>query len=204
METFYFGKLKHLLPSAPKEESAAEHIKNQLRSCNLGLRDTDSDPVRTNQGFAGFGTDCFEISKNLFELLSPACGMSEEEKTAYFQRILSKLKNGKRLTAEEMRFLQAEYPECYPQAARVQAMRDGLESRLKCCRSKEEAQTMFGDAMDSISDDDPMKEFLTAAYQDVMKEFQKSDAYKDLPNTNEEADAQKPKKFKRYETEKEA
>lgn len=184
MQTLFLGNIKNLFQPAQKEESAVEHLMSNLGSSNIGFYKS-SGLSGTTKGTPAL--DAFEITQNISELLSPACGMTEDEKTAYFQRILAKLKSGKKLTAEEMRFLQAEYPEYYPQAARVQAMRNGLETRLKCCRSKEAAQTMFADAMDSVSDNDPMKEYLVAAYQAVMDEFQKSDEYKELPDTEEEA-----------------
>ena len=100
---------------------------------------------------------------------------------------MAKLKSGKRLTAEEMRFLQAENPQLYQQAARVQSMRDSLEARLSSCSSKEEAQQTYADALTHIGRDDPMKEYIVAAYDDAMKDFQKSDAYRSLPETEEDA-----------------
>ena len=193
MKTFFFGKISNLVQNKTHSENTVNHVLQNLSHSNIGLQSSNkvSADTSTLSGLVSF--DSFQITKNISELLSPACGMSEDEKNAYFQRILAKLRSGKKLTAEEMRFLQAEHPEFYPQAARVQAMRDGLETRLKCCRSKEAAQTMFANAMDSVSDEDPMKEYLVAAYEDVMKEFKESDAYKELPDTEEEAQKQKKK-----------
>lgn len=113
--------------------------------------------------------------------------MTEEEKESYYNKILGKIKSGKKLTPEEMRFLQAEYPELYQQAARVQAMRDGFEARLKTASSKQKAQEIFANSLSHISDEDPMKEYIIAAYQDAMKNFEKSEDYKELPETEEEA-----------------
>ena len=102
-------------------------------------------------------------------------------------KIIAKLKSGKKLTSEEMRFLQAEDPQLYQQAARVQAMRGSLESGLAHSTSKEEAQSVYLDTLTHISEDDPMKEYIIAAYDDAMKEFQKSDQYQSLPETKEDA-----------------
>lgn len=190
MQTLFLGNIENLFQTASKGESITEHLRNRLGNSNWGASKTTATSSFANHTSVTSALDCFQITQNISELLSPACGMTEEEKTAYFQRILSKLRSGKKLTAEEMRFLQAEHPEFYPQAARIQAMRDGLETRLKCCRSKEAAQTMFAEAIDSVSDEDPMKEYLVAAYQAVMDDFQKSDAYKELPDTEEEAQYQ--------------
>lgn len=65
-------------------------------------------------------------------------------------------------------------------------MRDSLESRLKQSSSKEEAAEIYTDAMSSVSKDDPMKEFIIAAYDDVYKEFQKSGEYQSLPEQKED------------------
>ena len=193
MKTFFFGKISNFVQNKNHSEGAVNHVLQNLSHSNVGLQPSGKESYDNTALSSLSALDSFQITKNISELLSPACGMTEDEKNAYFQRILAKLRSGKKLTAEEMRFLQAEHPEFYPQAARVQAMRDGLETRLKCCRSKEAAQTMFANAMDSVSDEDPMKEYLVAAYEDVMKEFKESDAYKELPDTEEEAQKQKKK-----------
>ena len=86
-----------------------------------------------------------------------------------------------KLTEEEMRFLQAVDPQLYMQAARIQAMRDSLEQQLEHCKSKEEAAKVFSDTMSMVSDKDPMKEYIVAAYQDAYNEFQKSGKYQHLP-----------------------
>ena len=80
-----------------------------------------------------------------------------------------------------MRFLQAVDPQLYMQAARIQAMRDSLEQQLEHCKSKEEAAKVFSDTMSMVSDKDPMKEYIVAAYQDAYNEFQKSRKYQHLP-----------------------
>ena len=117
--------------------------------------------------------------------------MTEEEKQAYLARIRAKLERGEKLTAEEMRFLQAEDPVLYQQAARVMAMREALENQLKQCTSKEQAQNVYSAAVYSVSKDDPMKTCIIAAYNNVMKEYMESDEYKSLPDTEKEAKEKK-------------
>lgn len=126
--------------------------------------------------------------KSISELLSPACGMTEEEKQAYLAKIQAKLKSGKKLTGEEMRFLQAENPVLYQQAARVQSMRESLELRLKHSTSQQNATTIYSDALSMIPEGDPMKEYIIAAYDDAMKEFKKTDEYQSLPHTDKDAE----------------
>lgn len=183
MQTLYLAGLKQALHPGRDKKTATERIMNNLGKSNLGLHRKE----------AASALDSFSITQNISELLSPACGMTEEEKSSYLAKIMAKLKSGKKLTAEEMRFLQAEEPQLYQQAARVQTMRDSLEARLSSCSSKEEAQSIYADALGHVSDDDPMKEYIAAAYDDAMKEFQKSDDYQSLPATEKDAAEEKEK-----------
>ncbi|WP_075721319.1 hypothetical protein [Roseburia sp. 499] len=133
-------------------------------------------------------TDRFDIESVLMEYLDPTAGMSEDEKKAYEERIMQKLRAGKKLTAEEMNYLRAKNPQLYAQAARVQAMRENLENQLKNCRSKEEVEKVYGNAISMVAKDDPMKEAIVAAYDDVMKEFKKTEQYQALPEKEEDAE----------------
>ena len=172
MLAFYLNGLSRILHPERNNQTAAERILGNLSRSNLGTQHSE-----TTKSSA---IDSFSVTQNISDLLSPACGMTEEEKSSYMAKIMAKLKSGKRLTAEEMRFLQAENPQLYQQAARVQSMRDSLEA-------KEQAQQTYADALTHIGSDDPMKEYIVAAYDDAMKDFQKSDAYRSLPETEEDA-----------------
>lgn len=178
MQTLHFEGLRDILHSNKATKTATTHIIDNLGKSGIGLY--------TNAGSAG-AYDSFSITENISELLSPACGMTEEEKEAYLSKIMAKLKSGKKLTAEEMRFLQAENPVLYQQAARVQAMRDSLETRLAHATSKENAVSIYSDAVSHIGGNDPMKEYIVAAYDDAMKEFRKTDTYQQLPQTEKDA-----------------
>lgn len=130
--------------------------------------------------------DAFQIQSELMEYLDPTAGLSQEEKKAYEENIIRKLRSGKKLTSEEMSYLRAKNPQLYLQAARVQAMRESLKSQLENCRSKEEAAKVYGNFTSMISKDDPMKEALVAAYDDAWKEFKKTDQYQALPAKEED------------------
>ena len=188
MTSIFFGGIKNLLHHNRGSENTVQRITQNLGKSNLGVHKatTLSHPAVTGSP-ASFGKtsdmDSFDIAEHITALLSPACGMTAEEKASYFNEIMSKLKSGKKLSAEDMRFLQAEHPELYQQAARVQAMRDGLETRLKTATSKQKAQEIYADSLSHVSDDDPMKEYVVAAYHDAIKNFEKSDEYKELPET---------------------
>lgn len=135
---------------------------------------------------AGQKIDEFSIQAELMEYLDPTAGLSDEQKKAYEERIMQKLKSGKKLSAEEMNYLRAKNPQLYAQAARVQAMRENLENQLKNCRSKEEVENVYGMAMSMVGEDDPMREAIVAAYDDVTKEFKKTEKYQSLPEKEEE------------------
>ena len=191
MTSIFLGGIKNLLHGNKTSENTVQRITQNLGKSNLGAH--RSNIVAGTQATAS-GKDSFDIAQHISDLLSPACGMTEEEKESYFNKIMSKLKTGQKLSAEEMRFLQAEHPEMYQQAARVQAMRDGMETRLKTATSKQNAQEIFADSLSHVADDDPMKEYIVAAYQDAMKNFEKSDEYKELPETEEDAKREEYKK----------
>lgn len=180
MQTIFFGGIKNLLHSDNKSENSAERIMRNLSKSNYGMNKAR--------------LDSFDVTQNISDLLSPACGMTEEEKESYYNKIMGKLKSGQKLSPEEMRFLQAEYPEMYQQVARVQAMRDGFEVRLKTATSKQKAQEIFADSLSHVSDDDPMKEYIVASYQDAMKNFEKTNEYKELPETEEDVKREEYKK----------
>lgn len=143
-----------------RDSLAASHSRSELKASAIPGKTPGSSPK----------LDSFQVSRQISELLSPACGMSEEEKKDYLSKIMAKLKSGKKLTPEEMRFLQSENPVLYQQAARVQAMRESLESRMAHADSREEAAEIYADAIAHLSKDDPMREYLVAAYDDVLKE----------------------------------
>lgn len=183
MTTFDLSKLGQALRQNKNHCATTERIMKNLSTSNWGKCKTSG----TQNSVSGSKLDTFQITKNISELLSPACGMTDEEKKSYLAKIIAKLKSGKKLTPEEMRFLQAEDPVLYQQAARVQSMRESLETRLAHATSKENATSIYTDALSHISDNDPMKEYLVAAYDDAMKEFKQSSDYQKLPETEKEA-----------------
>lgn len=178
MQTLHLEGLRDILHTNKADKTATARVLDNLGKSNIGLYKN----TKTADTY-----DSFSITENISELLSPACGMTDEEKEAYLTKILAKLKSGKKLTAEEMRFLQAENPVLYQQAARVQTMRESLETRLAHAVSKEDAVSIYSDAVSHIGENDPMKEYIVAAYDDAMKEFQKTDTYQQLPQTEKDA-----------------
>ena len=77
--------------------------------------------------------------------------LSDEEKAKKEAGILNKLKFGKKLTPEELRYLQKVNPIMYAQAMRVQAMAKAVEEQVKHARSKEEANQIVSNYRNYIT-----------------------------------------------------
>lgn len=114
-------------------------------------------------------------------------GLSPRTKKDYERKIYSKIQSGKKLTPDEMSYLARTNPAMYQKALRAQFFRRALESKLKSCRSKEEAQDIFAIAIGSIDENDPDRDIIIAALNDAYSEFKKSKEYKTLPETKKGA-----------------
>lgn len=123
---------------------------------------------------------------------SRSSGQSADDKNnEMFSRIMAKLKSGKKLSAKELDFLRRTDPVLYAHAMRVQRMAESLKEQLSHAKSKQEANDMITSAMSSVSDKDPDKEYLLAAYTEISKDFHKSPSYQRLPATPEDAKKKK-------------
>ena len=156
MTQFNLSGLKKILNPSSGKRNVVDQITDRLSKSSIGLSSGDDT---LNAGSVS-GMDAFDLTQNISELLSPACGMTEEEKQA--------------------------------ELARIQAMRDSLEQQLEHCKSKEEAAKVFSDTMSMVSDKDPMKEYIVAAYQDAYNEFQKSGKYQHLPQKSSDDNKSDP------------
>lgn len=134
------------------------------------------------------------ITEKIKDMLDPTSGMTDAQKSSYDRKVMNKVYSGKKLSAEEMRYIKIHYPALYPYVERVQIQRQALEERIKHCHSKEEVQDVYSEAMFHISDDDPAKQMLYAAYDDVLMEFKKTSDYQELPETKEDAEKKKQTK----------
>lgn len=159
--------------------------KEAAGKCKTPLDKLTGAVNKTTEGEAS-AKDSFDIESIMMGYLDPTAGLSEEEKAAYEERIMQKLRSGKKLSAEEMNYLRMKNPQMYAQAARVQTMRENLENQLENCKSKEEVEKVYGMSVSMVSKDDPMREAIVAAYDDVMKEFKETDKYRALPQKEEE------------------
>ena len=120
------------------------------------------------------------------DYLDPTAGMTDEQKERFVKKLYAKIQSGKKLTPDEMQYLRQNDPVTYMKAARVQAQREAFETQLNNCKSKEEAQDLYLDKVSRISEDDPARQELRAAYDDAFDEYKKSGDYKSLPDTEKE------------------
>lgn len=126
------------------------------------------------------------------QLVDPSYGMSEEEKSGYEQKIMQKLKMGKKLDAEELEYLRLHCPEMYRSAIRVETERKALQSRLKSCRSKEEVRQVISAQVEVLEamNGDPDQEYMAAMVKNEVDEFRKSASYARLPERREDGKKQ--------------
>ncbi len=68
--------------------------------------------------------------------------LRENTKPADVQAIYSKLQAGKRLNAEEMRYLEQNDPVAYQKAKEIEAEREQYERELKNCKTKEDVERL--------------------------------------------------------------
>ncbi len=138
--------------------------------------------------------DLKAIGKSIIKLFEEAGDNTEEKKKKMLEKIRHKLESGKKLTAEEMQFLQKNYPELYVKAKKIEIKRKTVEERLKHCKSKEEVQEVMDQEIGIISDKDPDKVYLIKAVEEAVKEFKNTSDYKKLPEKKEDKNEDKKEK----------
>ena len=72
---------------------------------------------------------------------------------------------------------------------------EALEAQLKKCKTKEEVTAVIGNAFSHLNEKDPDVEYITAAKQDAIAEYQKSDTYEKLPSKAEKEKKEKEEKW---------
>ena len=73
------------------------------------------------------------ITEKIKDMLDPTSGMTDAQKSSYDRKVMNKVYSGKKLSAEEMRYIKIHYPALYPYVERVQIQRQALEERIKHC-----------------------------------------------------------------------
>lgn len=135
------------------------------------------------------------LKKALDGLMDPVYGMSDEEKAAYRNRVMAKLKDGKDLTAEEMNYLKLHDPDMYRTAMRVKNKKELLKEQLKRCRTKAQVNMLIGQVISAVSKEDPDRQYLVAGLRYIAEKFKKSSRYARLPETEEEITKKKKKEL---------
>lgn len=124
-------------------------------------------------------------------LLDPAENMDKEKCKEYEQKIMAKLRSGKRLTSQELSYLRLHNPDLYEIAMRVEQARQAFRNRLKSCKSKEEVQQVISGQMEVIRTmrdaGDPATEYMAAMVDHEVQTLRESSAYARLPERTEDA-----------------
>ncbi|MBE5915905.1 MAG: hypothetical protein E7273_03590 [Pseudobutyrivibrio ruminis] len=140
--------------------------------------------------FSDVKTNGKSISKNLTDVVrklqEESSPSEKQDDSKMMEKIQAKIKRGKKLTSKEETYLKEHNPELYQQYLRIRRMAEALEHRLENAQSKEEVNDIIFQSINSVSDKDPYKAAIVAAMDEVIKEYKKSDGYKNLPATNEE------------------
>ena len=155
-----------------------------LKTSVSGGRQTAFDKLSTAFGkYSKTGNDNNQVDKStkyasrmdmlrvaVQDYLDPTAGMTDAQRERFIKKIYAKIQSGKKLTQDELAYLRRYDPVTYMKVARIQAQREALEAQLKCCKSKEEAQELYTDAVSRIPEDDPARAELLAAYDDAYGE----------------------------------
>lgn len=117
------------------------------------------------------------------------------------ERIINKFKSGKKLASGELSYIAKKDPPTFQKILRIMQKREQLEERLAAAETKEEAQQIMMQEMQSVetfcanSDDDFEKTALVSQMMDAYGELTKSDSYREKPDTNAELAEQKRKRM---------
>ena len=140
--------------------------------------------------FSDVNTNGKSISKNLTDVVrklqEESSPSEKQDDSKMMEKIQAKIKRGKKLTSKEETYLKEHNPELYQQYLRIRRMAEALEHRLENAQSKEEVNDIIFQSINSVSDKDPYKAAIVAAMDEVIKEYKKSDGYKNLPSSDEE------------------
>ena len=150
----------------------------------LGKVDGKADSVEKAEGRQTKA----DIWKEVLEtIIDPTSGMDEQERADYEQKIIQKLKSGRRLSPEELDYLRIHNPEMYKIAVRVETERKGLKTKLHNCKSKEEVQQVISIQMEILKamKGNPAQEYMMAMVKKEVQDFKKTSEYARLPQKQE-------------------
>lgn len=153
---------------------------------NFKLGNMIGDKTDSTEHTEGKQTKADIWKKILETIIDPTSGMDEQERTNYEQKIMQKLKSGRRLTSEELDYLRIHNPEMYRIAVRVEKERKALKSKLNNCKSKEDVQQVISDVLKAMKED-PAQEYMMAMVEKEVRDFKRTSEYARLPQKQEKA-----------------
>lgn len=183
---------------------------NMIQSLNAYTRNMEMQmkwqQKKTNSDFTADGSTKLDAVSRQAEEIRQAQADGSAKLAA---QIRTKLANGKKLTAEEMEYLQKNDPQMYQKVKSIEAEQKNYENELKRCKTKEEVQRVrTNHAAASLSTVNNIKNnpnipegkkleliwqehMKNQALEEVTKEFVESGKYAKLPTEAEKAKAEK-------------
>ena len=173
-----------------KEDFMVQNVFDKLENAfsRYKVNETHAYTTADNSKQADYSSSMNMLKVAVQDFLDPTAGMTDAQRERFVKKLYAKIQSGKKLTADEMAYLRKYDPVTYMKVARIQAQREALEAQLKSCKSKEEVQKVYTDAVIRVPEDDPAREELMAAYADAYDEFKKSDDYGSLPQKDDDRD----------------
>lgn len=173
-----------------KEDFMVQNVFDKLENAfsRYKVNETQAYTTADNPKQADYSSSMNMLKVAVQDFLDPTAGMTDAQRERFVKKLYAKIQSGKKLTADEMAYLRKYDPVTYMKVARIQAQREALEAQLKSCKSKEEVQKVYTDAVIRVPEDDPAREELMAAYADAYDEFKKSDDYGSLPQKDDDRD----------------
>ena len=124
------------------EESAGTKKKTTVSTGQTGV--TDAESARWVAGLQ-LKKCAYEqvsaITEKIKDMLDPTSGMTDAQKSSYDRKVMNKVYSGKKLSAEEMRYIKIHYPALYPYVERVQIQRQALRSESSTVIQKRKCRT---------------------------------------------------------------
>ncbi|OCS87260.1 hypothetical protein [Caryophanon latum] len=123
------------------------------------------------------------VQKQLAEIEAARTDIGEDDPKA--QRLIEKFKNGKKLTPDEMAYVRRNAPGMVDYIDRIMRERDVIELSMKMAPSKADVQIVAFRAAKQIEKHEipEEREIRMKHLADAKAEYEKTDEYKDKPNT---------------------
>lgn len=126
------------------------------------------------------------LLRNIDENIEKTKQNREKKNGNTIKRITGKLKAGKKLTSKELQYLKRFCQELYVEAIKIQRKRNAFEQKIENCQTKEEVMAAMAFEMAHVIEEGENVETLMNAYEDILKEYKKTNKFNALPDREED------------------